>query len=54
MLHTDGAGNTDKLGHGRGTTRADGSTVLAESGGDCVLATILVLNLEHVLEELKS
>lgn len=51
---TDGARNTDKLGHGRGATRADGSTVLAKGGGDSVLAAVLVLDLEQMLQELNS
>lgn len=46
------AGNADQLGHGGVAARADGGTVLAKGGGDGVLAAVLVLNLELMLQEL--
>lgn len=41
-----------ELRHGCVTTRSNGSAVLAEGRSDGVLATVLVHNLEVMLEEL--
>ena len=51
---TNCARDTDEATHGEGSTRADGGTVLGEGGGQGLVGTVLVLNLESVLEELRD
>lgn len=48
------ASHTDQLGHCRVATGSDGGAVLAKGRGNDVLATVLVYDLEVMLEELHT
>lgn len=54
VKRTDTTRNTDESGHGGEATRALRGTVLDKCGSPCVLAAVLVDNVEGVLQELYS